>query len=234
MGRLVNGERTNIDTIPEHAGKLLLFCEGATEFHYFRYLKEYLENRTKDIYTDVVVINCINTQGNAQHVFNTAEVFFEDDKNIAKYALYEKHLVFDCDAPERTIQDVILSMNDSPNGYVLDYSNLIFETWLVMHFKDLSPSDDISKAQIYKTMAEYLNIDFYDDKEKAAYGTIGAILGDDGNRKIRSAIENAKNLKNYWKKMQKDYLHDIKKMNPSVSVHELTERLLDEIEYKCI
>lgn len=28
MGRLVNGERKITKPIPEHAGKLLIFCEG--------------------------------------------------------------------------------------------------------------------------------------------------------------------------------------------------------------
>lgn len=232
MGRLVNGKRTIENPIPEYAGKLLLFCEGFTEYNYFKYFKDYLEMRTLEKYTKVV-IQCINTRGNAQHVFQEAEEFLTDDENISKYALYEKHLIFDCDAPDN-IQNVITSMCTSPNNYVLDYSNLVFETWLVMHFKELNSDDSISKAQIYKTMADYLQLDFYGDKEKAAPGTIGALLGSDGNSKIRDAINNAKNLDEYWKKIQKDYLHDIVDMNPSMKVHELVERLIDEINSKCI
>ena len=43
MGRLVNGERKITKPIPEHAGKLLIFCEGSTEYNYMDYFKKYLE-----------------------------------------------------------------------------------------------------------------------------------------------------------------------------------------------
>ena len=35
------------------------------------------------------------------HVFNYAEDFLKDDANRRKYDLYEKHLVFDCDALDK-------------------------------------------------------------------------------------------------------------------------------------
>ena len=80
-------------------------------------------------------------------------------------------MIFDCDAPS-DIQDVITEMTKSENEYILDYSNLLFETWLVMHFKEINEAGKI-------------------------------------------------------------YQHDIKDMNPSVSIHNLIERLLDEIVYLC-
>ena len=51
MGRLVNGERRITDPRPENAGKLLIFCEGATEFNYLNYFKIYLENNLKAKYS---------------------------------------------------------------------------------------------------------------------------------------------------------------------------------------
>ena len=60
----MNGERKITNPIPEHAGKLLIFCEGATEYNYMDYFKIYLENNLRIKYTDVV-LEPINTRGNA-------------------------------------------------------------------------------------------------------------------------------------------------------------------------
>ena len=72
MGRLVNGERRITDPRPENAGKLLIFCEGATEFNYLNYFKIYLENNLKAKYSDIV-LEPIDTGGNAKHVYDYAE-----------------------------------------------------------------------------------------------------------------------------------------------------------------
>lgn len=68
---------------------------------------------------------------------------------------------------------------------------------------------------------------------KAAQGTIGKILGSNGNERIRAAIENAKMLEKHWKALGIDEDKDIKKMNPSVDIYKLIERLLDEVVYLC-
>lgn len=107
---------------------------------------------------------------------------FEKEENASKYIYYEKHLVFDCDAPEN-IQQVITLMKDSGNDYILDYSNLLFETWLVMHFQNLEPEKDNSKRTIIKLMRDYLKVTKYTNKIKASKGTIGKILGSNGNEK---------------------------------------------------
>lgn len=233
MGRLVNnGKRVIAEPIPEHAGKLLFFCEGATEYNYLKYFKTYLEKNSDSRYTDIMVLEPINTKGNARHVLQYAEDFLLDDDNIRKYALHEKHLVFDCDAPD-DIQDVIKDMQSSENEYVLDYSNLLFETWLVMHFYRLETKGAIRKAKIYETMRELLQVEKYGDKEKAAAGTIGAILGNNGNIRIRHAIENAKELRKFWNNAGKSYQNNIREMNPSVGIDDTVERILDEIEYIC-
>lgn len=108
----------------------------------------------------------------------------------------EKHLVFDCDSP-KTIQDLILKMKESKHNYILDYSNLLFEIWLVMHFQDIKPTENYKKRKIYNLMKDFLKVAEYNSKVKADKGTIGIILGSDGNKKIRDAIENAKEIENY-------------------------------------
>ncbi len=231
MPRLVNGERKITNPRPENAGKLLIFCEGHTEYNYLDYFRSYIDNNLRAKFSDIV-IEPINAEGNAMHVYNYAEEFLETDENASKYLHYEKHLVFDCDAPEN-IQEVIALMKDSENDYILDYSNLLFETWLVMHFQNLEPGKDNSKRAILKLMRDYLDVTKYTKKMKASKGTIGKILGSNGNEKIRAAIENAKLLEKHWKDTGKDMDKDITQMNPAVDIYKLIERLLDEIVYLC-
>ncbi len=231
MPRLVNGERKITNPKPENAGKLLIFCEGHTEYNYLDYFRSYIDNNLHAKYSDIV-IEPINAEGNAIHVYNYAEEFLGKDENASKYLHYEKHLVFDCDEPEN-IQEVIALMKNSKNNYILDYSNLLFETWLVMHFQNLEPDKDNSKRAIVKLMRDWLNIPKYTSKVKASKGTIGRILGSNGSEKIRKAIENAKLLEKHWQDIGKDMDKDITQMNPSVGVYKLVERLLDEVEYLC-
>lgn len=231
MGRLVNGKREIRNLKPEHAGNLLVFCEGITEYNYLNYFKNYLEHNLRLRYSNIV-LEPIKAKGNAMHVYKFAEEFLEDERNRRKYQLYEKHLVFDCDAPDN-IEEVLRLMVLSENEYVIDYSNLLFETWLVMHFMILDPEMKNSKRQIYESMREFLQVEHYGSEEKADAGTIKKLLGNDGNRKIRSAIENGKILERHWRNLEKVLPDQIKEMNPSVSIHILVERLLDEIEYSC-
>lgn len=100
LGRLINGQRKINSPKPENAGSLLIFCEGSTEYNYLSYFKSYLEHNLKVQYSNIV-LEPINAEGNAMHVFNYAEDFLKDDANRRKYDLYEKHLVFDCDALDK-------------------------------------------------------------------------------------------------------------------------------------
>ncbi len=231
MGRLVNGERKIINPKPENAGKLLIFCEGSTEYNYLDYFKVYLKNNLHVEFSNIV-LEPINTKGNAKHVFLHAEEFLGKYENKRKYRFYEKHLVFDCDAPDN-IQDVIILMQKSENEYILDYSNLLFETWLVMHFQNLSPESKLNQRSVIKQIREYLGVQKYTSKIKAAKGTIGKILGSDGNVRIRAAIDNAKVLEKYWEERGMVESKNIEDMNPSVNIYKLIERLLDEINYSC-
>ena len=76
MPRLVNGERKITKPKPENAGKLLIFCEGHTEYNYLDYFRNYIENNLHAKYSDIV-IEAVNTEGNAMHVYDYAENFWE-------------------------------------------------------------------------------------------------------------------------------------------------------------
>ena len=231
LGRLVNGERKIVNPKPENAGSILIFCEGKTEYNYLNYFKRYLEAHQVE-FSRIELEEPLNAEGNAMRVYKYAEDFLADEENRRKYELFEKHLVFDCDAPE-DIEAVLKLMKSSEHDYIINYSNLLFETWLVMHFFILSPEEDNSQDVIFEKMRNILDVVYYGSKEKASEGTIATILSTDGNARIRQAIKNAESLKEYWEENAKNPFDDIKEMNPSVSVHMLVERLLDEIEYCC-
>ena len=55
MGRLKNNTRKITSERPIHVGKLLLFCEGATEYNYLEYLNQYLKNNVKARYSELVI-----------------------------------------------------------------------------------------------------------------------------------------------------------------------------------
>lgn len=74
MPRLVNGERKITNPKPENAGKLLIFCEGYTEYNYLDYFKRYIDNNLRAKYSDIV-IEPMNAKGNAMQVYNYAEDF---------------------------------------------------------------------------------------------------------------------------------------------------------------
>ena len=113
MSRLVNGERKITNPKPENAGKVLIYCEGHTEYNYLDYFRNYLANNLRAKYSDIV-IEPINAEGNALHVYNYAEDYLGKDGNASIYLYYEKHLVFDCDAPDN-IQEVNTLMKISEN-----------------------------------------------------------------------------------------------------------------------
>lgn len=234
MGRLVNGVRTIDNPRPRHIGKLLIFCEGSTEFNYFSYLNNYLIHNVKARYSEIIIeqIETINTKGNAQNVFNYAEEYLGDQTNAQKYSLYEKHLVFDCDAPN-DIQSVLKQMRESPNEYVLDYTCLLFETWLLMHIQVLDPTVELKKRTVYGYMRDFLEVPQYNSKVKAAPGTIASILGTDGNARVRAAITNAKTINNFWRDKGLSYDDNVKKMNPSTNLDKVVEDILDEIDSIC-
>ena len=102
-----------------------------------------------------------------------------------------------------------------------------------MHFQNLNPNYSNDKRTIIAMMRTYLGVPRYTKKVKAAKGTIGKILGSNGNERIRAAIENAKALEKHWSENGISMDQNIAQMNPSVDIYKLVERLLDEIVYLC-
>jgi len=199
-----------------HLGRIILFCEGQTEKYYFEYFADIIESNGNK-YSDVEVVIADIPGGNAQHVLNRANEFFADDSKAQKYRDYEKCLVYDCDAPGN-IQSVITASRD----YTIYISNLLFETWLLMHFEEVGTK--LKKPEIYENLTEHLQINKY---KKGQKGIVRKIVAD--NKQIESAISNAEKLSKIYDADEKSIYSDIQDMNPYTNIHILVEQLLHEI-----
>lgn len=212
--QLTNERRTAFKKT--HLGRIILFCEGATEKYYFEYFANIIE-ASGGKYTDVKVVIADIPGGNAQHVLNRANDFLAEGNNAQIYRDYEKCLVYDCDAPD-DIQAVITNSRD----YTLYVSNLLFETWLLMHYEDVDKI--LKKREIYKRLTEKLQTEKY---EKGKKGIVRKIVAD--NQQIENAITNAERLEKIYDGGGKTIFSNIKEMNPYTNIHKLAEQLLYEI-----
>lgn len=213
MARTILSPQRRSEMLPLNIGHVILFCEGATEKYYFDYFAEILNNKK---YNDMRVVT-ESADGNAQQVLNYANEYMSNEDNQLKYGGYDRYLVFDCDAPP-TIQRVIQDAKE----YELLVSNHFFETWLLMHFEDLEPTAKLGKKKTFEQLSIHLSFPY----EKANKGIIREILQ---NGNIERAIDNAKQLEQFYLGVNLKMDSDIKKMNPYSSAYRFVEMLLYEI-----
>ncbi|MDD2375357.1 MAG: RloB family protein [Eubacteriales bacterium] len=193
-------------------GHMIIFCEGMTEKLYLEYFVSIInKNKFNDI-----TIKIESAKGNASRVLKYADSFLADESNNRKYSNYKKFLVFDCDSPPN-IQKTINKMLASPNQYDILASNLLFETWLLMHFENVNTK--VSQKYIYEKLSQHLNHEY----EKANPGVIREILA---NGNIEEALRNAENLSVKYSQRGLNICKSIKDMNPYTNVNELVEQLL--------
>lgn len=222
MARLNVKDARTIGSMKQHLGKILLFCEGETEYNYFNYFARIIDrNRIKYAH---VQIEFVRAGGNAQAVLNRANEFFEEGDNASKYINYEKYLVFDCDAPAN-IQQVIKDMDESLYEFNLLLTNYLFELWLLMHFQIVN--EPLDKREIIRKFRQELGVSRYTSKQKSSEGTIRKVIGNGEN--VKNAIANAKELEGIYETKGYSITEDISKLNPYTSVHKLIEKILMEI-----
>jgi hypothetical protein len=222
MARLnLNIPRTE-ETKNPNLGRVVVFCEGSTETNYFSYFASIVEgNKNKYSHLDIVPVNA---EGNAQAVLNFANEYVSVDKNDRYLKHYKKYLVFDCDSPD-DIQRVIRDMK-SVNRYELLPSNLLFETWLLMHFEEIDTP--LRKRVTYIKMKEALHLEQYGSAEKSSMGIIRQIIGDGAS--VRLAIENAKKMQKKWDDLDYTIEVNILEINPYTAVYTLVEDILLELQ----
>jgi hypothetical protein len=209
----------SVETKKTYLGKTILFCEGKTEYNYFDYFADIIK-RNGDKYSHIE-LKLITAEGNAQTVLNHANDFLENEGNSLKYTSYDKYLVFDSDDPPN-IKEVLKDMKESEHSYILLLSNLLFETWLLMHFEILD--SPLKKRKIYEKLADKLGYDNY-VKHKSSPGMIRQIIGNCDS--VRNAIKNAKELEKTYGERNYNYEECIDSMNPYTTVHQLVEKLIE-------
>ena len=210
MGRTLLRQR-EIEQKELYIGKILIFCEGYTEKNYFEFFKKLIKDKFSNI-----VIETETVGSNARAVYNYAESFLKNDQNISKYAVYDKYLVFDCDAPD-DILDVIDDAKSSANQYQLLISSLLFECWLLMHIEIL-PAAPLRK----KAIGDKLDLDDYEN-HKDDEGIIAKIIK--GQDNLSNAIQNARDLRELYQTQGETIETIIDKYLPYSEVYELVEQL---------
>ncbi|HEX3046889.1 MAG TPA: RloB family protein [Bacillota bacterium] len=206
----------------QYLGKVILFCEGHTENNYFDHFATIINNN-QNKYSHIEVVPIL-ADGNARRVLNFANEYMSDENHAKKYSMYYKYLIFDCDDPD-DISQVIFDMRRA-NSYTLMPTNLVFETWLLMHFEDIS--SPLTKSKTYQNLADALGIGYYGDKEKASEGIIRKIIGNGDS--VRMAIINAKRLDQIYQDKNYTIEKDIKEMNPYTALHILVENIFIELQ----
>ncbi|CDR31407.1 Uncharacterised protein [Acholeplasma oculi] len=203
-------------------GKVIIFCEGTTEFNYFNYFKVKLDSK-KNKYINLELEPIDVAGGGAINIFNKVNEFLENPVNH-KYQYHEKVIVFDLDDPKKRelMIKTLIEMSKSDYGFTLLYSYKSFEVWLLMHL--LEVTIPMTKRQLKEKIREQLNITRY---IKSSKGMISKILHDESN--VKNAIENAKNLDKKYIEENLKIISRYKEMNPFTNVHKLVEEILENL-----
>lgn len=203
-------------------GKVIIFCEGTTEFNYFNYFKVKLDSK-KNKYINLELEPIDVAGGGAINILNKVNEFLENPINH-KYQYHEKVIVFDLDDPKKRelMIKTLIEMSKSDYGFTLLYSYKSFEVWLLMHLLEVTLP--MTKRQLKEKIREQLNITRY---IKSSKGMISKILHDESN--VKNAIENAKNLDKKYRDDNLKIISSYKEMNPFTNVHKLVEEILENL-----
>lgn len=120
------------------------FCEGETEAEY---IKVFINDRYKDYAFKTTVYKDPRTIVDK----------FKRTKKQNKDDIYV--LIFDNDG-RNTVASII--QEAKKEGAFVYYSNLCFELWLLLHFKDYHPSHVEHQKSYYKELEKRLNINNYE------------------------------------------------------------------------
>ncbi|GAA0434276.1 RloB family protein [Virgibacillus sp. AGTR] len=134
---------------------ILLVCEGKeTEVIYFERLKQLLNLPNVTIKVDGTGksgISLLNTASgkvsNSKKNFDSVWIIFDKD-NLPRDQL---ELTFK-KAEERNIG--------------VGFTNLCFETWLLLHFEFLNGEYDLTKTKLHKKMSDYLKVKYGESKSQ--------------------------------------------------------------------
>lgn len=215
-------EERKVSHRKQFLGKMIIFCEGTTEYNYFNHFKVKLDNK-KNKYINLELEPIDVAGGGAIGIFKKVIEFLEKPENL-RYQYHEKVIVFDLDDPEK--QEVmiknLIDMTKSDYDFTLLYSYMSFEVWLLMHLIEVTKP--LTKSRLKDNLKQQLNIQRY---IKSSKGIISKLLHDESN--IMNAIDNAKKLDEKYREDGLKIISKYKEMNPYTNVYKLVEKILDNL-----
>jgi hypothetical protein len=128
----------------------LIVCEdGKTEPTYFRTVE-------KDIPKETIFLRAVGTGRSSKGVVEQAIVEREKLAEEANKTVDEVWVVFDKDDAEKDPANTLRfteAFNIAKEEKIsVAYSNEVFELWLLLHFRDVSPTKPIPRTDIYSTL----------------------------------------------------------------------------------
>lgn len=201
----------------------LIVCEdGKTEPTYFRTFE-------KDIPKETIFLRAVGTGRSSKGVVEQAIVEREKLAEEANKTVDEVWVVFDKDDAEKNRANTLRfteAFNIAKEEKMkVAYSNEVFELWLLLHFREVSPAKPIPRTGIYSTLENAIRSV---EKHKSFVYNHGKtevidLLIELGNE--AKAIERAEKL--FAEQKGKQSID----ANPSTTVHILVKRLRELIAW---
>lgn len=162
--------------------KIYIYCEGKTEKIYFDILnKKYNE-------TSRIQVKAKEVGETSHRLIDYAISDINNKSSKEKNKIGQVIIIFDKD--EISDQEVEkLFQKADRHDIKIAFSNINFETWLLMHFEDVDFA--YSKQDLNKKMKKYFNVDNYQE-HKGNIKTLAKIEGF-----INRAMKNGLNFENY-------------------------------------
>lgn len=206
--------------------KYVLTVEGETEMWYFLWLKDQI-NQCEDRKYNVSIVPKVQQSPRSFYKGTNAKVTPEimhicDVESTDKYHL---------DKFENILKEMKEAKREKNIQYHLGYSNFTFELWLILHKKDCF-KEFVDRKQYLIPIQQCFGEKFEDLNHYKHESTFKRCLKkltlndvkDVAKRADTLTEQNIKNKKKMVKHREYDYYRD----NPSLSIHEVVRRILEE------
>ncbi|MED4699634.1 RloB family protein [Lysinibacillus capsici] len=189
--------------------KIVIFCEGYTEVHYFNMLKR--KYRGGNVHVEPHKSKRTNAYGVVHSAINSPHI--SGAKKV--YAIFDKD--------RNTIQELTNALNAAnQNGIDVGYSNISFDLWVLMHFEKV----DSYKTQpnIIQKLNKHFKCTSYEDDMKN-----NAKIGDYLSDKVNNAISNSLDSPHL---NQTGNLINFLSKNPFHNIHNVVEDIFKISKFK--
>ena len=131
-------------------------------------------------------------------------------------------MIFDCDAPQRIENVLNLMVTDQDTSTFIPLPTyFMFENWLLFHYGD---SNQYIKVELELQLSAQLGYEY----KKNSVTVIESIIGD--LTPVEKAVSISKTIADNYNRSGKNYIQDIKSMNPFSLVHILVEKIITQLQ----